>query len=163
MSDSRPPEIIWKTRMGDVLVRGRCTPEEIRNYAFDREFGTHAHFRSLYTKRESLERDAEDEDANVVVALTEENHIVGFSVLAYPDPEERWARVGDKVMMELKAIEVARSWRNNGVAKGLVRVMMDFPAAEEKIIRCMLALAMPVVSSPSVDWKRFTAVATWEP
>ncbi|MCK7504744.1 MAG: hypothetical protein MZV70_12100 [Desulfobacterales bacterium] len=59
--------------------------------SFDRQFGTHAHYRSLYTKRESLERKAEQPDTSVVLAIADSTHIVGFGVLAYPDPEERWA------------------------------------------------------------------------
>ncbi len=134
MSDPRPQEIIWKSRKGDVHIRSFCTPEEIRSYTFSDEFGTHAQFRSLYTKRESLEKDAVLEDANVVLAVTDDKHIIGFGVVAYPGKEERWVKVGERVVIELKAIEVSRGWRSLGIAKGLVRMMMAHPLMEEKII-----------------------------
>ena len=84
-------EIILTTPKGDVRIRSFCSPGEIRKCSFDREFTFHADYKSLYTSRELLEKSAEQIDANVVLALTEQNNISGYGVLAYPDPGERWA------------------------------------------------------------------------
>jgi acetoin utilization protein AcuA len=126
-------EILIVTPLGELRIRSFCTPEEIRKLSFDRQFGTHAHYRSLYTKRESLERKAEQADASVVLAIADATHIVGFGVLAYPDPEERWAGLQPQVMMEVNAIEVSRQWRSRKIARGIIQMMMVHPLIEEKI------------------------------
>ncbi|HEX5682050.1 MAG TPA: hypothetical protein VFX82_14560 [Desulfobacterales bacterium] len=126
-------EIFVSTTLGELRIRSFCTPDEIRQLSFDRQFGTHAHYRSLYTKRESLERKAEQPDTSVVLAIADSKHIVGFGVLAYPDSEERWAQLEPKLMMEVNAIEVSREWRSKKVARGIVQMMKVHPKIEEKI------------------------------
>jgi len=126
-------EIFLSTTLGELRIRSFCQPEDIRRLSFDRQFGTHAHYRSLYTKRESLERKAEQPDTSVVLAIVDSAHIVGFGVLAYPDLEERWAGLQPQVMMEVNAIEVSRQWRSRKIAKGIVQMMMVHPLIEEKI------------------------------
>ncbi len=126
-------EIPWKTPKGEIVIRAFCTPEEIRGYDFDQQFGTHAHYKSLYTKRESLEQIASQPDTNVVLALAEGKGIIGFGVLAYPDPEERWSEMDD-LMLEVNAIEVARDWRSGKIARGIIQMLLAHPQLEEKII-----------------------------
>jgi acetoin utilization protein AcuA len=133
MAAYTPHEIHTVTSLGELRVRSFCAPEEIRQLSFDRQFGTHAHYRSLFTKRESLERKAEQPDANVVLAIADSTHIVGFGVLAYPDPEERWAELQPNIMMEVNAIEVNRHWRAQKVATAIVQMMMVHPLIEAKI------------------------------
>lgn len=133
MSEENKREIPWKTPNGEVVIRAFCTPGEIRGYSFDRQFGTHAHYKSLYTKRESLERMAGQADSNVALALAQGKDIVGFGVLAYPDADERWSEMGD-LMMEVNALEVAREWRSGKIARGLIQMLLSHPQLEEKII-----------------------------
>jgi acetoin utilization protein AcuA len=133
MSGIPQHEMVLSTQRGELRILSFCTAEQIRNLNFDRQFGTHAHFRSLYTKRESLEEKALLPDANVVLAVAGKAHIVGFAVLAYPDPEERWSELAPNVMMEVNAIEVSRDWRGQKIAPGLVRMTMAHPSIEEKI------------------------------
>ena len=108
--------------------------QEIRQCTFDRQFGCHDHFKSLYTSRELLEKSAEQPGANIVLALSENNHIIGYAALAYPDPEERWAELGPRIMMEVTAIEVCRSWRSFKIAPGLLKMVVVHPQVEEKIV-----------------------------
>jgi hypothetical protein len=103
-------DIVLATPKGNVRIRPFCSPEEIRKCTFDREFAVHAHYKSFYTSRELLEKTAKQSDANIVLALAEQNHIIGYGALAYPEPEERWADLGPEIMMEVAAIEVCRSW-----------------------------------------------------
>ena len=126
-------EILVSTTLGELRIRSFCTPDEIRQLSFDRQFGTHAHYRSLYTKRESLERKAEQPDTSVVLAIADSKRIVGFGVLAYPDPEERWAQLEPKLMMEVNAIEVSREWRSKKVARGIVQMLKVHPKIEDKV------------------------------
>jgi acetoin utilization protein AcuA len=120
--------------MGELQIRSFCTADEIRRLHFDRQFGTHAHYRSLYTKRESLERKAEQPDASVALAIAAKFHIVGFGVLAYPDPDERWAQLQPNLMMEVNAVEVSRDWRSKKVARHIIQMMMFHPMIEDKIV-----------------------------
>lgn len=116
-----------------MRIRSFCSPEEIRMFIFDDEFGSHAQFKSLYTRRESLEADAAKPDANVVLALSDDDHIIGFAVLTYPDEGERWLELGPGLMIELRVIEVCRSWRSGKLARQLLKMAMDHPAIEDKI------------------------------
>ena len=129
-----PQEIPLTTPKGEVRIRSLCSPEEIRQYTFDREFRCHAHFKSLYTSRELLEKAAEQPGANIVLALAEQKHIIGYAVLAYPDPEERWADLGPGIMMEVQAIEVCRNRRTLKIAPGLLKMVVGHPQVEEKIV-----------------------------
>jgi acetoin utilization protein AcuA len=69
----------------------------------------------------------------VVLAIADSTHIVGFGVLAYPDPEERWAGLQPQIMIEVNAVEVSREWRANKVAHGIIQMMMVHPSIEDKI------------------------------
>ncbi len=126
-------EIPWRTPKGEIVIRAYSTPEEIQGYAFDAQFGTHAHYKSLYTKRKSLEQMASVPDANVVLALADDKDNIGFGVLAYPDAEERWAEM-ENLMMEVNAIEVARDWRGGKLAQGIIQMLLGHPLLEEKIV-----------------------------
>lgn len=132
--DLPSPEIEWPTSAGKLRIRCGCNPDEIRGYTFDPQFGTYAQFRSLYTKRETLEKIADYEGTNVVLALTEADHIIGFGVLDYPEPNERWTRLGPKRMMEVKAIEVCRDWRAAHIAKGILGMLLSHPLLEKMIV-----------------------------
>ncbi len=121
------------TATGEVRIRSDCQPDEIRQYDFDSEFNAKADYRSLYTRKQSLEDNARNAGANVVLALTHPSSIVGFGVLAYPEHGERWSDLGPQIMMEIKAIEVARSWRYKGIASQILKLMVDYPQSEDKI------------------------------
>ena len=126
-------EIVLTTSKGKVRIRTFCSPGEIRQYQLDGQFSTHAHFKSLYTQRESLEKIAGQTDTNVVLALADDRRIIGFGVLAYPQPGERWSELTPHVMMEVRAIEVARSWRSEKIASRILKLLIDHPGIEDKI------------------------------
>ena len=133
MRSSLPAEIALDAAEGTVRIRSFFSARDIEQLTFHPQFGTHAQYKSLYTRKESLEQIAQQPDANVSLAVVEEGLIVGFGVLAYPEAAERWAALQPRVMMEVKAIEVARDWRSIGVANKILSVLMGHPAIEEKI------------------------------
>jgi acetoin utilization protein AcuA len=133
MSDHTQREIAHSTATGDIRIRALSTPDEISALSFDEQFGSHARYRSLYTKRASLEEKAAQPDANVVLAIANGNHIVGFGVLSRPRPEERWSRLDPPIMMEVKAVEVARNWRSTGIGARIVGMLMAHPQIETLI------------------------------
>ena len=134
MQDPRQEEIQLTTVMGAVTIRSFCSSEEIRRTTFNPQFSSHAQYRSLYTKRQSLEDNADQPDTNVTLALADGNLIVGFGVLAYPEAGERWAELEPQVMMEVKAIETCRTWRSQGLAKGILSMLLHHPFVEDKIV-----------------------------
>jgi acetoin utilization protein AcuA len=127
-------EVLFSTPKGDLRIHSLCSPEQIRQYTFDSQFQNHKHYKSLYTRQQSLEDNARCSDANVVLTIAEPENIIGFAVLAYPAPDERWAELGPKIMMEIKAIEVCRAWRSVGIAPRMMKMMLAQPHIEDKII-----------------------------
>ena len=127
-------EILLTTPRGEVRICFFCSSAEIRKCTFDRQFAFHRYYKSLYTSRDLLEKSAEQPDANVVLALAERNHIVGYGVLVYPEPGERWTDLGPRIMMEVTAIEVCRSWRSFRIAPALLKMVVGHPQVEEKIV-----------------------------
>jgi acetoin utilization protein AcuA len=134
MSETFSKDILFPTPKGDINLHSFCRPEQIEQYNFDRYFRISDDFKSLYTQRESLAKSAAREDTNVVLALEGAKDIIGYGVLDYPDAGERWAELGPKIMMEIKAIEVCRAWRSMGVAHRIMETMLAHPQIEEKII-----------------------------
>jgi len=130
----RQEEIQLTTSLGAVTIRSFCSSREIRQTIFNPQFSHHAQYRSLYTKRQSLEDNADQPDTNVTLALADVDLIVGFGVLAYPEAGERWAELTPRVMMEVKAIETSRAWRSQGLAKGILSMLLHHPFVEEKIV-----------------------------
>jgi acetoin utilization protein AcuA len=130
----KPTNVIeWPSVKGDVVIRSFSSSRQIRRFSFDRQFKAHAHYKSLYTKRESLEKIADNAGATIVLALVDKIHIIGFGVLDYPDPDERWSELGLRMMIEVKAIEVARSWRSESIATGIMKMVMAHPQIEDRI------------------------------
>ena len=119
---------------GSVTICSFCTVDQIRGYKFDAQFSVHAQYKSLYTMRSSLEACAALADANVTVALAAGDRIVGFGALVPPEPDERWAAMGAGAIMEVKAVEVGRSWRRTGIARAILQLLMTHPLLEELII-----------------------------
>ncbi len=129
----QPEENQRTLRVGPIEIRSFCSADEIRQYDFSPRFGFHAHYRSLYTRRLSLENNAAQPDANVTLALAENRLIVGFGVLTYPESDERWSQLNSQIMMEVKAIEVGSTWRSQGLAKNILGLLVGHPMVEEKI------------------------------
>lgn len=130
----RSNEIRHLVKGHDVRIRSFCRPDEIKRYTFDKQFGVTDDYKPLYTQRESLEKIAEQANANVVLALDTTDKIIGFSVLAHPDPQERWTQLGPGLMMEVKAIEVSRTWRSAGIASRMLKSLLDHRRIEDMIV-----------------------------
>jgi acetoin utilization protein AcuA len=126
-------DIILTTAKGRVRIRSFCSPEDIRQCSFDRRFASSPQYKSLYTNRELLEKSGEQPDANIVLALADQNHIIGYAVLAYPESNERWAELGPQIIMEVKAIEISRKWRSCKIAAAILKMMCN-SWIEDKII-----------------------------
>ena len=116
-----------------ICIHTKCTSAEIKKCSFDPQFGMHAQYKSLYTKRETLEANAFEENANVTLALEDKN-IIGFGVLNYPEAGERWLDLGTGLMMEVKAIEVCRRYRSLGIASRILEMLVMPEQVRELIV-----------------------------
>ncbi len=122
------------TDRGTVSIRPFCAPEDIAGLTLTETFKEYVRYHPIISKIESLARAASLPDANVVLAASGENTIVGFAILKYPGPGERWRRVGDRVMMELAVVEVGREWRESDIGKTLLQHALDHPLKEDRIL-----------------------------
>ena len=117
-----------------MRILRRCSAECIREYTFGHQFGRYAQYKSLYTHRDSLEKIASRKHASVTLAVNGEDEIVGFGLLSPPESDERWAQLGEGAMVEVKAVEVSRRWRNGRLAKGILSSLLSGSEIEKKII-----------------------------
>lgn len=95
-------------------------------------FQTYPKYRPIVTRKEHLSKVLEKEDSNLCLALNG-TLIVGIGILEYPEPEERWSRLG-KWMMEVSVVEVIKEFRGMGLAKRLLGCSTDHPLKEQKIL-----------------------------
>jgi len=123
-----------ETAQGTLSIASFYTPEALASLSFKRSFQMHPHYSPIISSKESLIRIAGEPDANVTLATTAEGDIVGFGILQYPDPDERWVRVGDRIMMELSVVEVSRAWRGGGLARKILEYALAHPLENDKIL-----------------------------
>lgn len=118
-----------------IRIVSHCTGAFVSALEFNERFGEYAKYRSIYTRRRTLEELADSEGANVVLAVDPKLQIVGFCVLDFPAEGERWRDVGDgRVMMEVKALEVSRQNRSMGIAPALLEGLLADTGLESKIL-----------------------------
>jgi len=126
-------QVEWTTRQGKVILSSFCEPDEIASLTFIDAYTRYAGYRSIVSKKETLVTAASKPDANVTLVFTPDGKIIGFGILEYPHPGERWERVGNGIMMEISVIEIGRPWRSLGISKKLLHSLIDHPLREEKI------------------------------
>jgi acetoin utilization protein AcuA len=117
----------------EVFVRSFLSPDEIAGLSFNESMPKYARYRPLIQDKNVLIKAASGPDANVTLAITPERRIVGAGILQYPSPEERWNEVGDRLVMEVSAVEVSGPWRSQGLSRNILRLLMDHPLKEERI------------------------------
>ena len=130
--DRKQKRIEWSTRRGKVIINSFCSPDDIASLSFIEAYTKYAGYRSIVSKKETLIKAASQPDTNVTLAFTPDGKIIGFGILEYPHPGERWQRVGDRIMMEVSVIEIGRPWRSLGISKKILRFLVDHPLKEEK-------------------------------
>ena len=133
MSPKNQKRFEWSTRRGKVIINSFCSPDDIASLSFIKAYTKYARYRSIVSKKETLIKAALQPDTNVTLAFTPDGKIIGFGILEYPHPGERWQRVGDRIMMEISVIEVGRPWRSLGISKKILRFLVDHPLKGEKI------------------------------
>jgi acetoin utilization protein AcuA len=90
-------------------------------------------YQPIYTRKQTLEQFAQAGGA-VCLALFRKRIIIGFAVIGQPAPDSRWARAGPNGILELKAVEVARPFRNQGIAGHLLTHLFSGSAFNDHIV-----------------------------
>lgn len=121
------------TNRGPIHIESALTLDRIQNLVFSPDFTCHEQHKSIYTKRETLEQLAKN-GASIALVLLNEKTIVGYAVLDYPNKKNRWAKLGEKIMIELKAVEVLKKYRNQGIGRHLLLHLLSHSKLERKII-----------------------------
>jgi acetoin utilization protein AcuA len=121
------------TKKGVVHIESNSSQDCIQDLIFASDFTSHKQYRSIFTKKATLERIL-GRRGKVALALLDDKTIVGFAALDYPDTKDRWSRLGEKIMMEVKAVEVSRQIRNHGIARHLLSALLLDPELEQKIL-----------------------------
>jgi acetoin utilization protein AcuA len=122
---------------GRVWVREKAAPDFIASLQLDEGMGAFAapHYPPA-RELKALQRIAEGDKSNVVIAYTEDGKIVGFIAIAPPSPAERWGKLSGRGLIEAMAIEVSRGWRSMGIANQMMQSCLSNPFFDEKIVIC---------------------------
>ena len=129
-----PPQVTrLQTPRGPVDIQSFCPPEMIGPLDFDPSLKRYTAYKPLLSDKETLLAAASKEEQNVTLACTQKGDIVGVALLEYPSKEERWVRVGERIMMEVAVLEVGAAWRSAGIAREMLRALVDHPLKENRI------------------------------
>ena len=135
--DGRSPTLVWETPRGTFRIFRHATLELIASVTLDAGLGLL--FRPSRYREEFLHT-AQHPGGNVILALAEQNIVVGHLLVEQPVPvawqrrvsHNRWAEC--PAIVELTGIEVSQNYRRLGVAEHLLAALADDPAMQDKII-----------------------------
>ena len=116
-----------------VSIRSFLSPDEIAGLSFNNSMTGYTRYRPIVSGKKALIHAASIPDVNVTLAIGPDRMIIGLGVLEYPLPEARWKKVGERVMMEVAAIEVSIPWRSLGLSKDILRLLVNHPLRDERI------------------------------
>ncbi len=129
-----PETIRRETQQGKITICSFCAPDKVEPLSFEEMKQEYEESRPILYNKESLISAASNGGTNVCVAFTDQNEIVGCGILEPPRAGERWLDVGKDVMKEVSVIEVSRSWRCMGLAKEILRLLVDHPSKANHIL-----------------------------
>ena len=133
MAHKNQKRLEWSTRRGKVIISSFCSPGEIELLSFIEAYTKYPRYRSIVSKNETLIKATSQPETNLTLAFIFDGKIIGFGILEYAHPGERWQRVGDRIMMEVSVIEVGRPWRSLGISKKILRFLVNHPLKEGRI------------------------------
>ncbi|OFW70440.1 MAG: hypothetical protein A2V52_06245 [Actinobacteria bacterium RBG_19FT_COMBO_54_7] len=125
------------TTKGRVWIKAKAMPDFISSLELDEGMGAFAapNYPGRREKK-ALERIAQNQESNIILAFSEEGAIVGFVAIAPPSQAERWGKHGGKGLIEAMAIEVSRNWRSMGIANKMMESGVGDPFFDDKILIC---------------------------
>jgi acetoin utilization protein AcuA len=120
------------TDKGSVAICAGFPADKSDTLAFGLDTSDPA-YQPIYTGKQTLEKFAATGGA-VCLALFRERIIIGYAVIGHPAPDSRWVRAGRNNILELTAVEVARPFRNQGIAGHLLTRLFSGTAFEDHIV-----------------------------
>lgn len=90
-------------------------------------------YQPIYTQKRTLERFAAT-GGSVSLALFRNRIIIGYAVIGPPPTDSRWAKARCCKILELKGIEVARHFRNQGIAGCLMTHFFSGAVHDDRIV-----------------------------
>jgi acetoin utilization protein AcuA len=121
------------TTKGQVDFASNLTSDHLVNLTLAHEFRNDSLYKSIFTKKESLQR-VLGKGGKVALALLDMKTIVGFASLDFPNSGNRWGSIGGKTVMELNAVEVIPELRKYRIAQYLLNQLMADSELEQKIL-----------------------------
>jgi len=122
--------IEMETRHGLVVIEGPVLPEQLEKYTFHEDLVA---FRPSKQQHKALVEIAKLKEGRITIIRNGET-VVGYVTFLYPDPLESWSEDHIENMIELGAIEVIPSYRENGIGKKLLEVSFMDDAMEDYLV-----------------------------
>jgi acetoin utilization protein AcuA len=126
-------EQVVSSSRGPLRIIRACSRQQLQMLELDDGIGRFARYRSIISGLETLTKVAALPDANVTIALSPAQRIIGYIECSYPDAIEGWRDNADGLCYELGAIEVSRHWRRLGIARAMVATILADEFIETKI------------------------------
>ena len=121
------------TEAGMVRFESGMDGRRLQEHLLAPEFQDDTLHKSIFTKKETLQRIL-GRGGHIALALLENQFIVGFAALDFPEPDDRWAGMGGQTVMELKAVEVVPRLRKSGIARQLLSILTSGSRLDRKIV-----------------------------
>ena len=119
--------------LGPVEIFDWCSPAFIAGHEMESGLGSFPSYRSLFTTPEGLASLAHSNNADVILALDQEERIVGYCVMREPDKTDFWGRLGPGTLYEIVALEASRSYRSTKLGQKLLHLGLTNELIEERI------------------------------
>jgi acetoin utilization protein AcuA len=131
-SFSCDPTLVLHTSRGPVSIYAPCPPGCFKDLKLEAGLGNFAHYSSIIQKLDVFEKVASARDGRVALALLEDHAVTAYMTCGYPEPDERWSKLGD-LMYELATIEVSRNFRHMHIAQTMIGKVLADAFFETKI------------------------------
>ena len=90
-------------------------------------------YQPIYTRKQSLKQFTAA-GGILCLAIFRQATIIGYAVIAPPSLCSRWAGIDSPAIQELKAVEVARPFRNQGIAGSLLNCLFSSHDFSDQIV-----------------------------
>lgn len=127
-----PQDQIIDTPWGQTALHYVQSLDELNSWQMDEGFGKFDRFRSFFDSIDSLKNQLSAPGAEMTVALDGER-IIAYALVRPAPADDRWAELEDPPMFEL-IIEAARGKRSGRIAKPLLKLLVDQPYNDQRIL-----------------------------
>lgn len=127
-------ETNWPISEGIIKIRSVAREEEFSSLFLEKEFSRYPCYKPALSRKNELLKAFRRSDTRLALAIKDETEIIGFGLLEPPFPDERWARLGKGLMLEVSVFEVSRKWRSMGISTGILKHLVNSGKWEDSIL-----------------------------